>query len=268
MTVLLWNTSEPECDAMTKMCNQVENRAIISKLIAQTECLLSLCWCFMLLHIFAAEEFTSNGSHRSSTMSTSSVSSNSTSESKRQARINELIATEEDYVRDLEIVAVIFRDQLFSTKAITPSDRDIIFSNWDQLIEGNQKFVKMLHKKKRESLQSGMSIERIGSTITFALEMMEKAYIYYCNRLLTAEKLIEKKSDDSGYFADQVKRFSRDPPLQWPQSGCLSADSIPKSSPIPAPHQKDRGAHVRRSPGLRGREKCSECVRNTLLTCE
>jgi hypothetical protein len=144
-------------------------------------------------------------------MSSSSTSSDTPTESKRQARINELIATEEDYVRDLEIVAVIFRDQLFSTKAITVSDRDIIFSNWDQLIEGNQKFVKMLHKKKREAMQTGMAIERIGSTITFALETIEKSYIHYCNRLLTAEKLIERKSEDNGYFADQVKRFSRDP---------------------------------------------------------
>ena len=136
---------------------------------------------------------------------------NLTSEGKRQARINELIATEEDYVRDLEIVAVIFRDQLFSTKAITASDKEAIFSNWDQLIEKNHKFIKMLHKKKRESLQTGMAIERIGSTLSQALDMMEKAYIYYCNRLLSAEKMIEKKSEDSGYFADQVKRFSRDP---------------------------------------------------------
>ena len=56
-----------------------------------------------------------------------------------------------------------------------------------------------------------MVIERIGGSIASALEMMEKAYVHYCNRLLKAEKLIEKKSEESGYFADQVKRFSRDP---------------------------------------------------------
>lgn len=160
----------------------------------------------------SVQEMTWNGDHRASTASATSLffASDATKEAKRQARINELITTEEDYVRDLEIVAIIFRDQLFSTKAITSSDREIIFSNWDQLIEGNQEFVKMLHQKKRQSIQSGMVIEKIGSTISLALDLMEKAYIHYCNRLLTAEKLIEKKSEENGYFADQVTYDGKD----------------------------------------------------------
>ena len=130
---------------------------------------------------------------------------------KRQARINELISTEEDYVRDLDIVRVIFRDQLFSTRAITASDKNTIFSNWDQLLAENQNFLKQLNEKRLEAAKSGTAIERIGSTIASSLESMERPYVYYCNRLLTAEKLIEKKSEDSGYFADQLKKFSRDP---------------------------------------------------------
>ena len=101
----------------------------------------------------AEESVPTNGSHTVSQLLRDSlasfVSGNSVSsvEAKRQARINELISTEEDYVKDLEIVAVIFRDQLFGTKAITASDKEVLFSNWDQLIDENQRFVKRLHRK-------------------------------------------------------------------------------------------------------------------------
>lgn len=157
----------------------------------------------------------SSSASNSLTRSTSSPFSTSDPvETKRQARINELISTEEAYVRDLEIVSIIFRDQLFSTRAITAKERDILFGNWNELLDVNKKAVKMLHRLKRESHHNdSIFIERIGETLSKILLLIEPPYTYYCSRLLTAERLMEKKADESGYFSDQVKRFSKDPRL-------------------------------------------------------
>lgn len=128
-------------------------------------------------------------------------------ERKRSQRINELISSEEDYIRDLHIVSIVFRDQLFSTRAITSSEKDSIFGNWDQLIQVNKSLLLSLHEAQKASSQVLM----IGEAIAKGLTNLEAAYIYYCSRLLTAERAIEKKSDDSGYFVDQARRFASDP---------------------------------------------------------
>lgn len=127
-------------------------------------------------------------------------------ERKRNQRIAELIASEDDYIRDLTTVAVVFRDQLFSTRAITSNEKDTIFGNWDQLIQINKLLLDSLHKAQKKSNQVLM----MGKAIAHGLKNLEHAYIYYCSRLLTAERAIEKKSEDSGYFVDQARRFASD----------------------------------------------------------
>lgn len=107
----------------------------------------------------------------------------------------------------MNTVSVVFRDQLFSTRAITANDRDTIFGNWDQLIRVNKLLLEAVH----DAVRSSSQVLMIGRALSIGLMNLEQAYIHFCSRLLTAERAIEKKSELSGYFVDQVKRFACDP---------------------------------------------------------
>lgn len=133
-------------------------------------------------------------------------------ENKRQQGIQELIGTEEAYVTDLKNLRHVFKEPLLQTKAISVRENDIIFSNWDTLIQVNEKFLKSLKKKKRESIRCGSSvINSIGSILSSGLQTFETPYVHYCSRLTAADKLIERRVVENYYFSDQLKRFSADP---------------------------------------------------------
>ena len=141
---------------------------------------------------------------------TSSMSLNSL-ESKRQQRIQELIATEEAYVSDLEILITVFKEPLFNSRALSPAEVDAIFVNVEQLLATNKKFVKALKRRRRESVQSGIGgIESIGDIIASNLSKMEQVYSRFCSRQLTAAKLIQRKTEENGYFTDMAKKCAQD----------------------------------------------------------
>ena len=129
---------------------------------------------------------------------------------KMKQRIKELIGTEEDYQKDLQLVSVIFKDQLFSTRAISSSEREILFSNWDTLRDQNNRFLKSIKKAAKGGPGAAVSL---GQSLADGLKNLEPHYIYYCSRLGRAETLVDVKTKDNGYFADQLKRFSSDPRL-------------------------------------------------------
>lgn len=81
-----------------------------------------------------------------------------------------------------------------------------MFGNWDQLMQVNKLLLEGLHDAVRHCNQ----ILMIGRPLSTGLMNLEQAYIYYCSRLLTAERAIEKKTELSGYFVDQAKRFACD----------------------------------------------------------
>lgn len=130
------------------------------------------------------------------------------SDYKIKQRIRELISTEEDYQKDLDLVSLIFKDQLFSTRAISSSEREILFSNWDSLRDNNKRFLKSIKKSAK-----GLSGVSLGQSLSEGFKLLEPHYIYYCSRLGRAETLVDVKMKDNGYFADQLKRFSADPRL-------------------------------------------------------
>lgn len=124
-------------------------------------------------------------------------------EEKRQKLIQELIATEETFVADLDLTVSVFKEPLFHKKALSAKEVETIFVNWDQLLAINKKFLKGLKRRKRESIDS---IDSIGDIIAHNLSKMELAYITFCSRQLTAAKLIQKKTEEKGYFVQVVRQ--------------------------------------------------------------
>lgn len=136
-----------------------------------------------------------------------SSSEDNSNEEKRQRLIQELIATEEAYVNDLELTISVFKEPLFSKKALTPREVEEVFVNWEQLQAINKKFLKGLKRRKRDSVKSGYSgIDSIGDIIAHNLSKMESAYIMFCSRALAAAKIIQKKTEENGYFVEVVKQ--------------------------------------------------------------
>lgn len=59
----------------------------------------------------------------------------------RQECINELISTERAYVEDMTIVHNIFEMPLRMSKAISEEEVEIIFVNWQEIIQCNRRFL-------------------------------------------------------------------------------------------------------------------------------
>ncbi|KAJ3359370.1 Rho guanine nucleotide exchange factor 4, partial [Kappamyces sp. JEL0680] len=68
-------------------------------------------------------------------------------EIKRQEVIYEIIATEADYIQDLETILELYIRPLQKSKLIRPKDMAIIFSNIEQVLPVNQELLRELEKK-------------------------------------------------------------------------------------------------------------------------
>lgn len=85
---------------------------------------------------------------------------------KRQQNIEELLATEMDYVCDLKIVIQVYQNEILRSPYLSRQIADTIFLNWNSLLECNQLFLKDLVKRKSE-YPNGQQIERVGDILKF-----------------------------------------------------------------------------------------------------
>ena len=85
---------------------------------------------------------------------------------KRQQNIEELLATEIDYVNDVKIVIDVYQNQILRSPYLGRQIAETIFLNWNSVLECNQLFLNDLVRRKLE-YSNGQHIERIGDILKF-----------------------------------------------------------------------------------------------------
>ncbi|KAI8907800.1 hypothetical protein EDD86DRAFT_208149 [Gorgonomyces haynaldii] len=97
-------------------------------------------------------------------------------EIKRQEVILEIIATEQDYVDDLDYIVEVYIKPLKKSKLVQPKDMAIVFSNIEMLLPVNQELLKSLEVRQH----ANPVIEQVGDTFIHVSDYL-KMYTMYCS---------------------------------------------------------------------------------------
>ncbi|MBN3318608.1 ITSN2 protein, partial [Atractosteus spatula] len=129
-------------------------------------------------------------------------------ERKRQGYIHELIATEERYMDDLQLVLEVFHKPMAESGMLTENEMSMIFVNWNELITSNTKLLKALQVRKKTGGEK-MPVQMIGDILASELAHMQ-AYIRFCSCQLNGAALLQQKTDQEPDFKESLKRFATD----------------------------------------------------------
>lgn len=126
-------------------------------------------------------------------------------ERRRQEAIFELISTEADYVRDLQLIVGLFYSQLMGTlgeKATT-----VIFANIEDILLTNTTFLSVLEERQKDCR---LYIDHIGDVLETHIPNMH-LYLSYCVNQFNAAKVLQSMRDNDADLATQLQRLRDDP---------------------------------------------------------
>lgn len=126
-------------------------------------------------------------------------------ERRRQEAIFELISTEADYVRDLQLIVELFYSRLMGTlgeKATT-----VIFANIEDILLTNTTFLSVLEERQKDCR---LYIDHIGDVLETHIPNMH-LYLSYCLNQHNAAKVLQSMRDSNADLATQLQRLRDDP---------------------------------------------------------
>jgi len=109
-------------------------------------------------------------------VSNSTIQNLSKKEVQRQEVMFEMINTEKDYLKDLDIVMDIYIDPMKKQKIIRQKDIDVIFSDWENILLVHREIMKRLEDRQKQ----GYVINEIGD-IWIQMSDYLKVYTMYCS---------------------------------------------------------------------------------------
>ncbi|KAL1924560.1 uncharacterized protein VTP21DRAFT_4214 [Calcarisporiella thermophila] len=134
-------------------------------------------------------------------------------EIKRQEAIYELTYTEENYVRDLEILDEIFAKNIWNSTAIDIERRDKfvreVLSNHKELHKLHRAFSQALRKR-----QEKMIVDYIGDILTDHLGRLQAVYLIYGPNVPLAEGKINQEKASNPEFAALIQSCEKQPETQ------------------------------------------------------
>ncbi|EGO21969.1 hypothetical protein SERLADRAFT_417338 [Serpula lacrymans var. lacrymans S7.9] len=127
------------------------------------------------------------------------------SERRRQETIFELITTEADYVRDLQLIVELFYSRLMSVlgeKATT-----VIFANIEDLLLINTTFLSSLEERQKDCR---LYVDQIGDILHKHMSNMD-VYLAYCVNQSNAGKVLQSMRDTNPELASNLQTLREDP---------------------------------------------------------
>ncbi|KAI8338784.1 hypothetical protein EDC96DRAFT_611240 [Choanephora cucurbitarum] len=115
-------------------------------------------------------------------------------ERKRQEAIFELIATERTYLSNLQMIVNVFYTE--SGKYLSQDERDVVFSNIDDLLICNTALLSDMETRQREQANV---IDKIGDIFLQHANGL-KCYSSYCRNQSYATKFLQKKREEDQWF--------------------------------------------------------------------
>lgn len=144
---------------------------------------------------------------------------------KRQNCIKEFIQTEKAYVDDMSIVHDVFEVPLRRSGVISPTDIDIIFVNWETILQCHRNFLADLHSWHSSGsdtigyvivkhviisrlLSNQLIISELKITVLFFSLKLQSMSVYktFCSKQLESAALLQKLNETSTAFRDLVKK--------------------------------------------------------------
>lgn len=139
------------------------------------------------------------------------VAAASKQERNRQEAIFEVIQTEHNYVRDLELMEEIFIIPLLAGDIVDPERREDmienIFLNFREIIELNKKMLADLRRRQEEQ----PLVEGIGDILLSHIAGFESAYTRYIQRIALSEFTYKREEVQNPKFAQFLKDCTRHP---------------------------------------------------------
>ncbi|KAG0267171.1 RHO1 GDP-GTP exchange protein 2, partial [Mortierella polycephala] len=139
------------------------------------------------------------------------VAAASKQERNRQEAIFEVIHTEHNYVRDLELLEEIFITPLRTRDIVDPERRETliedIFLNFQEILELNRRLLKDLRTRQEQQ----PLVESIGDVLLAHVTGFEEAYKRYVPRITLSEYSYKKEEASNPEFAQFLKDCTRHP---------------------------------------------------------
>ncbi|KAI6037316.1 Dbl homology domain-containing protein, partial [Pisolithus microcarpus] len=125
-------------------------------------------------------------------------------ERKRQEAIFELISTEADYVRDLQLVVEVFYSCLVDM--LEEESTSVIFSNIEDILLTNTAFLSTLEERQRECR---LYIDHVGDLLETHMPHM-RVYLDYCVNQANAGKVMQSLRDANPELSAQLQCLRED----------------------------------------------------------
>lgn len=126
-------------------------------------------------------------------------------ERRRQEAIFELISTEADYVRDLQLIVGLFYSRLMGT--LGEKATAVIFANIEDILLTNTTFLSVLEERQKDCR---LYIDHIGDVLETHIPNMH-LYLSYCVNQFNAAKVLQTMRDNNPDLATQLQRLRDDP---------------------------------------------------------
>ncbi|XP_064117346.1 intersectin-1-like isoform X7 [Macrobrachium nipponense] len=139
------------------------------------------------------------------------ISESSPIEQSRQNVIQEFINTEATYLSELLLVEEAFIKPFRASSIVTEKEIDLIFVNWNELIQANSYFNKALKVRCKNS--SGGVIKMIGDVICQQINQL-KPYLRFCSIQICGATLLGEKASAEGEWADILKQCQDHPAVR------------------------------------------------------
>ncbi|KAI8092625.1 uncharacterized protein BX664DRAFT_384169 [Halteromyces radiatus] len=177
-------------------------------------------------------------------------------EVKRQEAIHELIYTEEDYVRDLNLLDELFAKPLTTAQCIEPERRsdfcENVFGNYLELIELHRGLYKDLRDYQGLCQARGGFIGRIGNIFLQHVSRFEAIYLKYGPNVVLADYNVKKEAGGNILFQNFIREKEKQAetrklpfrhflvlPVTRLQRYSLLLDAVYKRTPDDHPDKKD-----------------------------
>ncbi|KAI6140316.1 Dbl homology domain-containing protein [Pisolithus tinctorius] len=126
-------------------------------------------------------------------------------ERKRQEAIFELISTEADYVRDLQLIVELFYSRLVDI--LGEDSTSVIFSNIEDILLTNTAFLSTLEERQRECR---LYVDHVGDLLETNMPHM-RVYLNYCVNQANAGKVLQSLRDTNPELSVQLQCLREDP---------------------------------------------------------
>ncbi|CAO3590148.1 unnamed protein product [Absidia cylindrospora] len=180
----------------------------------------------------------------------------SEAEVKRQEAIHELIYTEEDYVRDLNLLDDLFAKPLTTAQCLEPERRidfcDKVFANYMDILVLHRNLYNELRDYQSACQAKGGFVDHVANILLNHIPLFESAYLQYGPNVVLADYMVKQEASKNILFQNFIREKEKQAetrklpfrhflvlPVTRLQRYSLLLDAVHKRTPNDQPDKKE-----------------------------